>query len=141
MGVLEQYIIELQKTKEPRFSFITKQGPTFSYITLYGRWIIIYQGSDITIDDDEMHIFDFRIDLKSENNGIIFSEEIMDAFTQIQTDYIKVFTAESDFVELTYAEPCEKVANQFFLSATVMTWFPKSRNLRYFRCRSRFKEK
>lgn len=99
MGVSEQYATELQKRKEA----------TFSCITLFGRWIIIYQGNVTNSDDTVMHIIDFRIDLETENKAGIFSQDIMDAFAQIQSNYTKVFTENSDFVGLTYAEPYEKV--------------------------------
>jgi hypothetical protein len=97
-GVLDQYVTELQKRKET----------TISLITLFGRWIIIFQGGDINIDDSVMHIIDFRIDLKTEYRAGFFSQDIIDAFTDIQTSYSKVFSEDSDFVKCTYAEPYEK---------------------------------
>jgi hypothetical protein len=120
MGILEQYITELQKRKET----------TFSFMTFFGRWIIIYQGGDINIDDAVMHIVDFRIDLKTEYNAAIFSQDIMDGFVDIQTSYTKVFTADADFIDLSYAEPYEKVVkpNLFVCESNEMV-FEKAASL------------
>src|SRR5689334_1508816 len=82
LGVLDQYVAELQKRK----------GETISIMTLFGRWVIIFQGGDINTDDSVMHTIDFRTDLKAEYRPGFFSEEIMEAFTEIQTNYSKVFT-------------------------------------------------
>jgi hypothetical protein len=120
LGVLDQYVAELQKRK----------GETVSIMTLFGKWIIIFQGGDINTDDSVMHTIDFRTDLKTEYRPGFFSDEIMEAFVDIQTNYSKVYTKDADFIELTYAEPHEKVvkSNLFLCEGNEMV-FQKAETL------------
>ena len=80
-----------------------------SCITVLGRWIVIYQ-SNLTNDNDTiMHFIDFRIDIAPIANDNIFSEKTIQGIRTIQSEYDKVYNDKLDTVELTFAEPLEKV--------------------------------
>lgn len=87
-----------------------------SCITVIGRWIVIYQ-SNLTNDDDTiMHFIDCRIDIEPIANGNIFSEKTIQGIKTIKSEYDKVYNDNLDTVELTFAEPFEKILrpNLFF---------------------------
>lgn len=87
-----------------------------SIITVFGRWILIYQ-SNVTADKNTvMYFIDFRIDITPIANGNVFSEKTIQGIKQTQSKYDKEYSSSLDTVELTYAEPFEKVLkpNLFF---------------------------
>jgi hypothetical protein len=98
---------------EPLKASIEQQKQTrkeaFSSITVFGRWLVVYQAN---VSDDEntiMHFIDFRVDLTSHGQEEIFSDNTLKNLVTLQTRYDTVFTDKMDKVELTLAEPFETV--------------------------------
>lgn len=56
-----------------------------------------------------MHFVDFRINIDSYESNKIFSENVINGIKQIQSQYDKVYNNKLDTVELTFAEPFEKI--------------------------------
>lgn len=82
----------------------------FSSMTVFGRWIVVYQG-DVTDESETiMHFMDFRMDYSDADNLTIFSPNTLHNIIQLQQRYDKVFTPKHDTVELTFAEPFERVS-------------------------------
>jgi hypothetical protein len=81
----------------------------FSSITVYGRWLVIYQANVANDEDTIMHFIDFRVDLTGLGENEIFSKKTLENLMILQTRYDTVFTDKMDTVELTLAEPFEKV--------------------------------
>lgn len=80
-----------------------------SCMTVFGRWIIIYQ-SNLTNDEDTMmHFIDFRVDIEPIDKNKIFSEKAIQGIKTIQRKYLEVFSDNLNTVELSFAEPFEKV--------------------------------
>lgn len=88
----------------------------FSSITVFGRWLVVYQAN---VSDDEstiMYFIDFRVDLTSHGQEKIFSDNTLKNLMIIQTKYDTVFTDKMDKVELTLAEPFETVVKENFFA-------------------------
>ena len=77
-----------------------------------GRWITILQSNLTDADSLLLHFIDFRIDVDSLERNNHFSVGVINAIKQFQKDYDKNFNQNSDTVELTYAEPFEKVVKE-----------------------------
>ncbi len=74
-----------------------------------GRWITIFQSNLTDADSLLLHFIDFRIDVDPLEKNNHFSAGVIKSIKQFQVEYDKNFNQSSDTVELTYAEPFEKV--------------------------------
>lgn len=86
-----------------------KQKSDFSMMTVFGRWLLVYQSNGIDDKDTMMHVIDFRIDMSGKSNEEIFSITTLNNIIQLQERYDRVFEDKYDTVELSYAEPNEQV--------------------------------
>lgn len=93
----------------------TKTGP-FTSITVYGRWLILYQAIPTSDDETMMYFVDFRIDLDSSESAQVFSQNTLNSFKTLQSRYDSVFQPKHDTAELTYAEPYEKIIKPNFFT-------------------------
>lgn len=91
-----------------------KQKSDFSMMTVFGRWLLVYQSNGIDDKDTMMHIIDFRIDMSGKSNEEIFSITTLNNIIQLQERYDKVFEDKYDFVELSYAESNEQIIKPNF---------------------------
>lgn len=86
----------------------------FSMMTVFGRWIIIYQANGNNDSDTLMHVIDFRIYMSEKENEDIFSTNTLKNISQLQDRYDKVFEDKYDTVELSYAETNEQIIKPNF---------------------------
>jgi hypothetical protein len=91
-----------------------QQKSDFSMITVFGRWILVYQANSINDNDTMMHVIDFRIDMSANSNQEIFSANTLRNIWQLQERYVKVFEDKYDTVELSYAESTEQIIKPNF---------------------------
>lgn len=80
-----------------------------SCVTVLGRWIVIYQSNLINHDDTIMYFIDFRIDVELIEKENLFSKKTIQGIKTIQSEYDKIYSTKLDTVELTFAEPLERV--------------------------------
>ena len=81
----------------------------FSLISVFGRWIVVYSANGVDNDDTIMHFIDFRIDIDANPIEELFSANTVNNIKQIQAKYDAVWQDKFDTVELSFAEPYEKV--------------------------------
>lgn len=87
----------------------------FTTLSVYGRWLVVYQANVSDEEDTMMHFIDFRIELDDVENLQIFSEKTLDALISLQDKYDQVYSDSMNTVELSFAEPEEKILeNNFF---------------------------
>ena len=96
---------------------VTKQKEhredAFSAMTVFGRWIVIYQANVRDDEDTLMHFIDFRVDFGPENTEV-FSAKTIQNINELQTRYDVVFDSKYDTVELSFAQPYESVIQPDF---------------------------
>jgi hypothetical protein len=102
VDLIEQLKVSVEQQKQTR-------KEAFSSITVFGRWLVVYQANVSDDEDTIMHFIDFRIDLTNDGLGGIFSEKTLQNLIALQTRYDSVYKDKMDKVELTLAEPFETV--------------------------------
>ena len=102
IDLIEPLKLNIEQQKQTR-------KEAFSSITVFGRWLVVYQANLASDEDTIMHFIDFRIDLTSNGKEEIFSANTLQNLITLQTRYDTVFTDKMDTVELTLAEPFETV--------------------------------
>jgi hypothetical protein len=96
---LQDQIDVLRKTSKS--SFVT--------MMVAGRWIMVYMGNVENDENDVMIFVDFRSDFELPIIKQVFTTDAFNNIRKMQTEYKRVFTSQLDTVELSYAEPYEKV--------------------------------
>lgn len=84
----------------------------FTTLTVFGRWIIGYKSNGLNDNGTIMYFIDFRIDISSFGSSNVFSQDTLKNLMELQNSYDTVFENEMDYVELTLAEPFEKVLKE-----------------------------
>jgi hypothetical protein len=129
---------------EPMKKYIDEQRKTvkeaFTSMTIFGRWIVLYKANITNDESAKMYFFDFRRDLTDLGSLKVFSQRTLNAIKTLQDRYIVVFPSNLDTVELTFAEPFEKVTKpNFFIcdidnvvieKAKLLGVFPAIENLK-----------
>lgn len=79
-----------------------------SVITVFGRWIVVYQANVASEDDTILYFVDFRIEIDP-FEGQVFSPKAIVGIKQLQQRYDSAFKPAMDSVELSFAEVHENV--------------------------------
>lgn len=93
-----------------------KKGSDFSIMTVFGRWIIIYQSNGRDDNDTIMQLIDFRINMMGNENEEVFSANTLKNIQNLQERYDKVFEEKNDTIELSYAEAFEQMIKPNFFA-------------------------
>lgn len=85
-------------------------GP-FSSLTVWGRWLVLYQANRTDPFETRMYFIDFRVDLMNSYPifSQILSEPTIAGLRQIQLQYDRAWSEHLDYIELTVADPGEVV--------------------------------
>ena len=92
--------IELQKASNKN---------SVTCMTVLGRWIIVYKSNLLNDADTIMYFIDFRTDTESFIKNDVFSKDTILGIEKIQNQYDIVFNEKLDTVQLSFAEPFEKI--------------------------------
>ena len=99
-------VIPLKEAVEKRRKESTAEA--LSVATVFGRWIISYQGNVKDENETMLYIFEFDADI-SKYEAEIFSGKAVQRFNDIRKQYKPAYKSSMNTVELSFAKPYEIV--------------------------------